>query len=468
MEHIIQQIALELVEKVVKKSLSSQIHDIDALAADVELDCKCAAKGIVEAVVSELNRCIREDKQGRKAQGLVIKEKDRPRRLHTKIGILDLKRDYFYVKSESKYEAILDQMLGIKQYERIGRHLSADMVNLASDMSYAKSASIASGTEISRQTVRNHILKLHPPVHEAAETGKQVNELHVYADEDHVHMQKPGKEKGKRNQIVPLVTVTEGIKHVGNTRKQTINKVHFVDERFNPKTLWKEVEGYIDKVYDIENIEHIYLHGDGGNWIKNGLESFSQTVHVMDGYHYEKALKPLTRAFPDNNVRIVLDNAIKENDPQKAEGYLERLLRSSSEKQAKCLKEFRKYLFNNWEAIRNLKTLDIPGSCTEAQVSHVLSDRFSRDPLGWSKEGLGKLSCIRVYRENGQNIVAEDFDTVKATDIYLKYADQVIKESITGEFDWSIFDREPVIYDKASGTQILLDAIGRDYGVFKS
>ena len=29
------------------------------------------------------------------------------------------------------------------------------------------------------------------------------------------------------------------------------------------------------------------------------------------------------------------------------------------------------YIINNWEGIVNRYTLDIPGSCTEGQVSHV-------------------------------------------------------------------------------------------------
>ena len=43
------------------------------------------------------------------------------------------------------------------------------------------------------------------------------------------------------------------------------------------------------------------------------------------------------------------------------------------------------------------RRLDIPGSCTEGQISHVLSERFSQDPMGWSEECLGKLSQARVY-----------------------------------------------------------------------
>ena len=65
------------------------------------------------------------------------------------------------------------------------------------------------------------------------ETKKEVETLHIFADEDHVHMQKPSKKRGKKNRIVPLVTVTEGIEKESKGRNKTINAKHFTDEKFD-------------------------------------------------------------------------------------------------------------------------------------------------------------------------------------------------------------------------------------------
>lgn len=300
----------------------------------------------------------------------------------------------------------MDHVIGIEPYERVGNSVSAQMVNLASDMSYAKSASIAGRGELSRQTVKNHIQKLNVPEQKLDGEKRVVTELHIYADEDHVHMQKPGKAKGKKDQIVPLVTVTEGTKRKYKSRNEVKDKIHFVDEGFNPSDLWKRVEGYIAKAYEIDEIDKIYLHGDGGSWIKKGLESFVQTEHVMDGYHYGKALRKVTRMFPKQQVRLNIERAIRENEPQTAIEYLSKLL--------------------------------------------------------------GKLSCIRVYRENGNEIKAEDFKNKEIKDTYIKYADELIAENISGAIDWSIFDGESYIYDKSSGTQILIETLGTNYGILRN
>ena len=124
--------------------------------------------------------------------------------------------------------------MGIRKYERVGDIISARMLSLATEMSYAKSAAIGSDNKLSRQTVKNHIKKLRPLEKKVqSEEQKRIKELHIYADEDHAHMQRPNKNKGKRSKIVPLVTVTEGIRKEIKGRNRTISSMHFVENEEN-------------------------------------------------------------------------------------------------------------------------------------------------------------------------------------------------------------------------------------------
>lgn len=45
------------------------------------------------------------------------KDRDRPRQLYTELGLLDIKRDYYYNKQQQCYETPLDEVLGIRAYE---------------------------------------------------------------------------------------------------------------------------------------------------------------------------------------------------------------------------------------------------------------------------------------------------------------------------------------------------------------
>ncbi|MGN0358687.1 MAG: ISLre2 family transposase [Lachnospiraceae bacterium] len=459
MENIIQQITIELVEKINKKAFSEKLTDLDKLAADIFEDCADYARLMMQEVIRIRNLQFREDKAFRRQEGLVLKEKERPRQILTKLGMIEWNRDYYYDKVKESYVFPLDHMLGIRKYERIGDEVTAQLLSRATEVSFAKSTDIVTGGAVSRQSVHNHIIKANIPEKQPETENKPVKELHVYADEDHVHMQRPEKKRGKQNQIVPLVTVTEGTVSAGIRRNRTIEPMHFVDEKQSSKMLWKSVEGYIAKAYDVEQIDKIYIHGDGGKWIQGGLETFPNVTHAMDGYHFFKELKALARKFPKRNVKAAIVNALTKDDRKRADRFIQELTEKDDE-----ILEFGRYLFGNWEHIRNRIILDIPGSCTEGQVSHVLSERFSRNPMGWSKAGLGKLSKLRVYNINGGKLTGKDLKEEPA-ERYCEYADRFVKENTSGAIDWSIFEGDQTIMNGNSGTQVLLKRYGTDHGI---
>lgn len=462
MESIIQQIAFELVKNILEKfkNTNMNLNELGGLLLD---DCKETARKMVEAYAQELNLQIRLDKEGRKGR-LVLKEKERKRTVLTEIGTIEINRDCYYDKDSGHHVTPLDQILGIGKYERVTASVGAKLVEAATGHSYEKSAQIVTDGAVSRQTVRNQILKINVPEKEPDAQHKEVKELHVFADEDHVHMQKPNKKKGKKGQMVPLVTVTEGI-NTESQRHYTENPMSFVDEEFDTKNLWRKVSGYIGKAYNVEKLERICLHADGGTWIKNGLEEYSQTVHVIDGFHFERDLKRIAAKFQGRNIRQRVHNAIEKEDRKKADQILQEMMEQSEDaKTMERVKEFGKYLFNHWDEIVARRNEELPGSCTEGQVSHLLSKRFSRDPMGWSREGLGKLSAARIYVKNGGKLSYKDFekDAEKETkQRYCDYADQMITEMVGSALDWSIFAQtESRIFDLASGTQQLLHQTG--------
>lgn len=168
----------------------------------------------------------------------------------------------------------MDTLLKIRPYERIGDEVRARLVREATDMSYAQSARVVTNGQVSRQSVRNCILRCHLPERKEVEEKRKVSVLHIYADECHLHLQKEEKKRGEENQIVSLVTVTEGMGTGGGRRHLTLEKKHFVSETFQGEEAWKEVDQYIQAKYDMGNIEKLYVHADGGKWIESGLEEY--------------------------------------------------------------------------------------------------------------------------------------------------------------------------------------------------
>lgn len=478
MDSIIHQITTELVEKILKKAKNLGQTGISQLSADVLQDCEEAARQILQEVIRDLNLSIREDKAGRKELGLTLKEKDRSRTLLTRIGTLQFQRDLYLDTHAGTHVYPIDHILDVEKYARVDGLVRASLVTQATQVSYAKSASLVTDDAVSRQTVRNSIRRMTVPEKEPAWPDKKVvPALHVYADEDHVHMQKPGKAPGKKMQMVPLVTVTEGSQKNGK-RTRTLCPMHFVDEDMDGAALWKQVEGYIEKAYAVSEIQTIYVHGDGGAWIKSGLEEFAQKKAVLDGFHLEKYVKKISHVFPKKNLRVRFEKAFEDNDRKRADRILQELYGEAEgdAKRTEAVKEFGRYIQNNWDGIVRRKTLTIPGSCTEGQVSHVLSERFSRDPMGWSREVLGKLSRARVYIKNGGELEGKEFrhreadeekekakerERAAKRETYVQYAERMLKEATEGAYDWSVFEKPRAVFDGASGTQTLLRAIGQ-------
>jgi hypothetical protein len=88
--------------------------------------------------------------------------------------------------------------------------------------------------------------------------------------------------------------VHEGRKQVGKDRWKLINPRYLSGVYANSDELWMEVLDYIDKTYDMDSIENIYLSGDGAAWIKNGLGWIKGSIFVLDRYHLSKYVTQAT------------------------------------------------------------------------------------------------------------------------------------------------------------------------------
>jgi hypothetical protein len=136
----------------------------------------------------------------------------------------------------------------------------------------------------------------------------------------------------------------------------------------------------------------------------------------------------------------------------------------------KSVKETGAYILTHWDAIQNIRLPGSVGSCTEAMVSHVLSERFSRNPMGWSKAGLSKAAMIRVFVMNGGRIEPCDVTASKGNErrsavISIEKYERIVREQqeevLKGMKDWSLFAHEDMIPGKRTGTRVVIEAFGR-------
>lgn len=458
MEHSILQITLELTEKIVEKALNGELSDIDALASDVLNDCRESSCRIIETIVCEMNLQLRNSVAFRKEAGLVMKEKERPRTILTELGELNLRRDYYRNKNTGEYEATLDHMLGIEPYTRVGAAVSAKLVESAAERSYFQSSQVVTNGKVSRQAVHDLVAKaplfeIDPPAEK-----RSVKQLHLYADEDHVHMQKPCKQRGKQSRMVPMVTVSEGMCEVSKGRNKTVNAVHFVEADGSSQDLWNTVDGYLQQAYDMQDVS-VNIYGDGGAWIRRGIDVIPNSRFVVDGYHFERDLRAIARLNPKVQLTLRVRTAALYDRKENARKAFDDLMEGLSGDDLTRAKAFAKYALSNWDAVVLRYSGETTGSCTEGQVSHVLSSRFSRSPMGWSISNLNVLTKVRAFILSGGKVRADDFKAHgPRRQIYREYAENLLKYNLGGSFDWSIFSGEAS--NLTSGTSFRLSKEG--------
>lgn len=318
------------------------------------------------------------DKVGRKEEGLTVERRNESRQVLTTMGMLEFNRTYFRKKSGG-YVHPVDEIAGIEAYERVSGGTCLALVNASKEMSYWNSSKSVTNGFVSRQTVMNKIRECEADTLEKVQQ-KSVPVLHIDADEDHVKLQ------DGTSRIVPLVSVYEGVRHIG---KRGYCKNIFHISRFNVKTeeLWNIVLDEIINRYDISETQ-IYLHGDGASWIMSGLEYFPGAVFVLDKHHKNKEIRAAI-GTADRKQEEKLRTALNEGDLDAVREVEEHLVDKDPKREDKIRKSIT-YLVNHLDGIMICR--EDPeannGGATEPHVSNVLSRRLSSRPMGWSETTL--------------------------------------------------------------------------------
>lgn len=464
----IAQTAYGLVEEIFKTIEKVGLSNVGRTAEELFSVVKSGTLDILSAAIGEMDAAVLSAKKERKLDGLTVKERNVARTFTTSLGELHYKRTYFSLK-DGKNIYLVDHLIGVEPNERLSKELCAEFVQYSASMSMHKAATVTGGL-VSRQTVNNKLLAMKELVTEMERVKNTPSELHIFADEDHVHL------RPKKSAFVPLVTVTEGMDTSNPKRHRTINPVHFQGFGMNNEAFIENVVAAVYERYDMDKVKNVFIHADGGNWITKLGHLMPNAIFVMDGFHLEKYFKKLFGLNGAKPYAGVIRKAVHENDFDSFVRFCASIDEKQDEKGKKALAELVNYFQNNWNSIVERLNGDHPGSCTEPLISHVLSERLSRNPLAWSREGLEQMVMLRIFTANGGKVTAEHIRVSRSKkerlkdhnarrnglEIYNKYAEDQIKEAFGGHHDWSVFENEltpaGLTCGKLTGTTVLLKA----------
>ena len=404
MENILYQFN-EKVISLVKSFLENSIKDggLSNFTDDLMSEMAKLGTEIAEFVVNYAEEIIFK-LEGRKEKFESL-EKD-SRHITTTFGDISFRRRYYLDKETKKRVYLLDEYMKLQPKQRMLENVRERLISEATESNYEKAGRTAAyGTIITKETVMNEIekLDLNKIEEKEAETKKQVKQLYIIADEDHVHLQKGGIEEPR------LVTVYEGIKNEGKRvilqGKRTFGGIY----KGKIDDLWEEVMTYIEKQYDTEYLEMVYILGDGASWIKTGLEWIIKSKYVLDEFHMWKAVNGIVGRKRKNEKgekeeqRQAIKEAIRKLNFEKFKEISYEILAEEMDKGSRKRKEqLMNYILNNEAGIRNLysEENELHGCSAEGHVSHILSDRMSSRPMGWKTANVNNMSKLRVLRDN--------------------------------------------------------------------
>lgn len=362
-----------------------------------------AGKQICQFVLEAADEHIKQNVRQRK--GWVVQRKGDPKRVISPFGEVNYQRTYYRHKDSGEYAYLLDQAIGLEPHSRIDLAARASLIEWSSDVSYR-----TAGKELGRnmpegivsgQTVLNTIRKLSQEdtfKPKQAETARRANVLHIQADEDHIKSQDGSTLLGK------LVYITEGYKGEGK-RKELKEIYHIAGVYENNYQLCYEVMEYLEKNYDFDEIEAVYVYGDGAPWIRQLQEYLPKSVFVLDRYHINKAVLKATGSIP--TFRHQIWSALNRCDLKGLKAAFRQIGQAvETEYALQAVAECRKYLVNNWDGIEAWKRYSeqVIGCSAEGHVSHVLSSRMSSRPMAWSKVGADQMAKLRALKANGVSL----------------------------------------------------------------
>jgi len=348
------------------------------------------------------------DSPERLKDGWKVERNGDKKELVTVFGKVELVRTYYYRETAGgkEYKYLADEAFCLAKYQRLEPLVEAGLLDRAADNSYRKSGKGAVGdVEISDTTVMNKVHELEEDMNDfirekrSEEEKREVSTIYIEADEDHVSLQKG------ENEISRLVYIHEGYKEDSSGDSDSDSKLknaYYIAGAYKESSeLWLEVADYLHETYNLEKVEDIFIGGDGARWIKEGLEWIPESKFILDPYHLNKYVHKATGHAEKFRFHLweILNAA---NKDKLSIIFSELLMEAEEESRKKEVRKARRYIYNNWEGIKNLTTNNkaIKPSA-EGHVSHILADRLSSRPMGWSRTGMDRMSRLRAFRFNG-------------------------------------------------------------------
>jgi hypothetical protein len=343
----------------------------------------------------------------------------RPRRIMTIFGEISFDRYYYVSYATGKGFYYLDHALSLPLYDYYDPCIKAMVLSKCADHPYAMSAKLVmeqigyhigqtkleSFSTMTRQTVYNIIKRfdtqaLLSVIPEAPLISSDT--IYIQLDEKYVPLQ--DKTSSKSKQMVKLAVIYTS-KHCTHKKRFTLENRFVLTSLENSHAFTEEILSFLDEHFDLNQVETLVITGDGALWIKQmkhylRFRKNLRITYILDRFHTQQAINHITMI---DSIKHALRRLIMRRKKKRFKEVVELLMKDNPDRRD-TIQEKLDYILSNWHSIQNQYLSIFLGCSVEGHVSHILAALFTSRPKAYSIAHLEKLSVIRSFKSNKQDV----------------------------------------------------------------
>jgi hypothetical protein len=323
---------------------------------------------------------------------------------------------HIYMDKKGNRRKPVDEILGVKSYERDSLHVREMGAYAACTGTYRQAASQLSWLikeKISHSTIQRMVWQVGNQIADGEKAerervfgkGGQIKPGRVkapvlYGESDGVwlHLQR----ESRKSTEVRVATLYSGKKQVGKKRFGLIDKCIHTSIGENTQD-WQE--GLLQKAhqyYDLETTQILITGGDGNAWVRNSFARFGiKQEFVLDRFHLCRAA---SRAIQDRTVAHEVVRELRQFGFSGVKAKLGQMIDQSTGKRKERLFDFYQYVFHHQDGLLDLEQRSLPGKyfslgTIEGNVDKLVVQRMKGRGCCWKLAGARAMLSICQYRD---------------------------------------------------------------------
>lgn len=381
--------------------------DFHALETSVKSTTEAFSAAFLSNTLSSMNDKIYSD-SWRKSRYTV--QRNDKRTIISSVGDITFDSTYYRNIEDGTHHYLVEEIIGLDSHERFTEEAEAVLLTEALKTSYFEAARcLPSKQKITKTTVMNKVHGIAKDIPLSKPTEKKsCKYLFIEADEDHVAEQhgrwKPKEENGSFISKLAYVYEYKQATKKCKARKELVNTFYFggvYSGADGVEKFWSNVQSFIEMNYNSDDLTKVYISGDGATWIKQGAIYLNKALFCADKFHMMKYINAASNQMLDEKdmAKSNIYRMLHKREKTEFMKYTEEMLMCA--KNPEPIQALQTFVLGNWSAVmRTFHNKIVDGCSAESHVSHILSDRLSSRPMGWSKRGADRMSKLRCYEKN--------------------------------------------------------------------